>query len=653
METKTQKVATKEDVVNKICFDEFTTSKSNYSGYISDFEAALDMLECQRNEKDAEWLSDVFLPEAPSIFLTEASQEAGKYFSTRDYVDVYLEGSKPEDFASCKVAKKSLNLQLNNKRVYHYQKYMQARDINRLLGFVYAVCWWDQKVETVKVGEKQYRKPVFDESQNIIINDMGEPVFQDVTEDVFDDVVVYDHFNWMPLDPRNVFTSNKYVYSAQQEESIIIRSEQTYEELKAREQDNDYFNLELLKDEKIKSHTETETSAESFNKDDKFMKPKNEVPKWDVLERYGMHYCIVKESDHFGYPTKVEIGYDSNGLPLEKAELCHVRQTTAYRGNTKVLIRFQAEPLRDGAGVPYIPIIRGLCYVHPTKKIGMSSGKYLRELQIAINDVINLSLDRTKLSMLPTFIGNKYMMEDNDTVYIEPEHTIEMEDVAQFREMKISSDIQGGLGMYSLMRGLTQQVEAVYPNTMGEVGKASTTATAIAGADSRSNVRANYKELTFEYTFLTEFYWMILQMQWQFMHKKTIEKIFTPDEISAFKPTGDYTYQPVTSGIELEQNKNRKIANYDQIIGRLSGLAQGNPAIIPIIAYIVGEQLQLMGLEYRAIQPMIEKLFKTPMQPEEGAQPGQPKDMKPEATSNQTGLPQSNMEDQTRQGAMI
>ena len=104
--------------------------------------------------------------------------------------------------------------------------------------------------------------------------------------------------------------------------------------------------------------------------------------------------------------------------------------------------------------------------------------------------------------MLPTFIGNKYMMEDNDTVFIAPEHTIEMDDVAQFKEMRIDSNIQGGIGMYGLMRGLMQQVESVYPPQMGGAGKSSETATAVAGADQHSNLRANYKELTFEYTFL-------------------------------------------------------------------------------------------------------------------------------------------------------
>lgn len=637
----------KESVLNDMCYDEYSVSKNNYAAENSDFEANLDMLECKRNEKDAEWLSDIFLPEVPSIFLTEASIEAGQYFQTRDFVEAYLEGDKPIDFAACRAAKKIINMCLNNKRVYHYLKYMQEKDLKRISGYAYAVAWWEQKIKPVKLGTIKYRKPLFDENKNLKVDELGQPAYEHIEEDVMDEEVIYDHFNWMPIDPRNVFTDNKYVYSAQQEDWIIIRSEKSYAELKTMEEQNDYFNLDLLKGNKTQSAVETESSSESYNKDEKFTKRKNDIPKWDILERYGLHYCIVKDRDSYGYPTDVEPGYDNNGEPLDDAELVLVRQTTAYRNNTKFLIRFQAEPLRDGNGVPYMPVIRGLCYPHPTKKTGMSSAKYLRELQIAINDIMNLSMDRTKLSAFPTFIGNKYMMEENDTVYIEPEHTIQIEDVEQFKEMKINSDISGQLNMYNVCKGLMQQTEAVYPNTMGNVGQASTTATAIVGADSRANTRANYRALTSEFTFETELYWMILQMAWQFMHKKTINSILTEEEILAFKPTGDYSYKPVTSSIEAEYSKNKKTQMYDQMIGRLSGLAQANPAILPIISYVVGQILEINGAEMRQISPMLKKLVKTPMQPE-GGTPPQPEDMAQPMMSNQNNIPVSAGEEQAR-----
>lgn len=639
---------TTEDFLNKMVLGEYDTCKSNLSGDMSDFEANLRLMENERDDKEYDWMSNIRFPEAASIILTEASQEAGQAFQTRDFCDVYLEGSTPQDFLCCKAVKKLINSQLNNKRIFHFLKYMQARDLNRHTGYVYAICWWDQKVVKVQKGEKKYQKPLFDEGGNVAMNpETNAPITTEVSEPIMEDAVIYDHFNWLPIDPRNVFVSNKYIYSPQQEESIIIRSEQRYDELKDKEEDNSYFNLDLLKEQIIRNKQETETSRESFNKEDKFQQAKYELPKWDILSRYGWHYCMVKEKDDKGYATEVTPGYEDNGEPKAGAELVRVRQETAYRGKTGILIRFQAEPLRDGNGIPYVPIVRGLCYPHPTKKIGMSSGKYLRELQTYVDDCLNSAADRTSMSTMPTMVVDKYDAEDNDELYYEPEHIIPLTKPDSFHEVKISGDIQGSLEMYNLGKNSMQQIEAVFPNTMGDVGKSSITATAVAGADSRSNVRANYKNLTFEFTFLVEFYWIILQMAWQFMHGKTALQIFTKEEIRAFQPMGDYTYQPVTSTIEAEHSKNKKIQNYDQIVGRLSGLAQANPAIIPVIAYVVGEELTLMGNEYRLIKPMIDKLMNTPMK-EEGKPADQPKDMKAEMTSNQNGIPVSSMEQDGR-----
>jgi hypothetical protein len=241
------------------------------------------------------------------------------------------------------------------------------------------------------------------------------------------------------------------------------------------------------------------------------------------------------------------------------------------------------------------------------------------------------------------------MMEDNDTVYIEPEHTIEMEDPAQFRELKIADNIQGAMSMYGVCRNLTQQIEAVFPTSMGDVGKASVTATAVAGADSRANIRANYRALTDEFTFNNEFYWMILQMAWQFMHKSTIEKVFKPDEIMAFKPAGDYTYQPVTSAIEAEYSKNKKIQMYDQLIGRMQGLVEANPQYLTVITYMIGEIMNLMGAEGQIVAPMLEELMKkNQKEPSKEGQGEQVKDGKDQAMSNQGQTPQTDQEQQAR-----
>jgi hypothetical protein len=133
---------------------------------------------------------------------------------------------------------------------------------------------------------------------------------------------------------------------------------------------------------------------------------------------------------------------------------------------------------------------------------------------------------------------------------------------------------------------------------------------------------------------------------------------YTSQEVQVFSPIGDYTYQPITSNIEAQHSKDAKVRNYDQIIGRLSGLAQGNPAIIPVIAYIVGRQLDLMGDEFRAVEPLIKKLMGTPMQPEPGTEAiptdkaMQVQDQGPPMTQNQGGGIVSQLEDYSRRGAM-
>ena len=187
----------------------------------------------------------------------------------------------------------------------------------------------------------------------------------------------------------------------------------------------------------------------------------------------------------------------------------------------------------------------------------------------------------------------------------------------------------------SLFISKLQQVNSIYPTTMGELpGQASTTATAISGANERSNLRANYKSLTFEYTFLSEFYWMMLQMAYQFMHPETATKLWGP-AARMFDPDADYSYTPVSSNIEMEYNKDRKVQRYDQILSRIASIP--NPAIVPIIAYIIGQQCTLLGAEYQDLATMLTTLARTPNTPEGPAAEGEQAGNAAVPTSNQTG----------------
>lgn len=632
-----------EEFVAKQIKTEFDTAKSNQSQDNADFEAVVDLLECKRTEKNYDWMSDVFYPEYPAMLLTESSQWASQYFSSRDYVDVYLEGDGENDKQICAVTKKLLNKTLNRKGLYHYHKYMRARTINSTAGVVYALCGWEQVLKPTVVGTRKVH------DGNYVQNADGYVVPNFVDQNVEEELPLKDNFEYEVIDPRNVFTDNTYCYSVQDKAWITIRSEESYEDLVEREFSHGYFNLDKIKELLSGTSKETETSKESYNKDAQ----QNPVGKpvirlGDVLTRYGKMWAVVKERDADGNPIKVEYGYDDLGQIKESAELVECISAVFLHGTTPVLIRFQPTPFIDATGNPYKPIIRGLCYIHPTKDVGMNDGKYARESQVALNDTINMSNDRTRLATLPVFIGDKYACEDNDQIYIEPEHVIGIEGGANnLQELKIRDNINGAMVQSELFIKGMNKVMSVFPSTMGDVGMASTTATAVAGSEARSNTRQNYKALTFEYTFLCDLYWMIEQMSFSFMHPYTAMKLLGREGVTLFDPKPDYTYQPVSSNIEQEHGKIKKLGIIDQMIGRVVNVP--NPKTPAVLNKLLSMAFSLLGAEYQDFEKVLldegeagQQAAMTRGKMEQGQ--GAPVDM----TSNQYGMPVSNQEEMTR-----
>ena len=633
----------KEDVERHIAGlikKEYDTAKSNQGGDNADFEAVIDLLECKRTEKNYEWLSDVFFPKYPAMVLTESSQWANQYFASRDYVDVYLEGDGPDDQAKCALVKKLLNKTLNRRGLYHYQKYMRARTINSTAGVTYAVCGWDQVLQETVVGTRK----VPDGGSRMLPTGIEIPTFRD--EDVTEDQPLKDCFEYDVLDPRNVFTDNTYCYSVQDKEWIILRSEESYETLKLNEKTHGYFNLNKVKDILDgKSIGETDMSKETYNKEDQKAKVAEPVSRFgDTLTRYGKMWAVVKTRDEYGNPTAVDYGYDDLKGKKENAEIVEGISAVFLHGSQSILIRFQATPFIDSTGNPFRPIIRGLCYIHPTKDVGMSDGKYARESQVALNDTINISNDRVKLATLPVFVGDKYACEDNDDIYMEPEHIIPLEGGPdKLRELAVRDNIGGAMQQAQMFISGMQEVMAVFPTTMGEVGQASTTATAVAGADTRSNLRANYKALTFEYTFLTDLYWMILQTSYRFMHPMTALKLLGKEGVMLYDPSCDYTYQPVSSNIEQEHGKIRKMTILDQMMGRVANIP--NPKTPMLINKLMVKFFDLLGAEYQDIKDSLLDEGPAGQQAAVGIAPqdtaaGSPGDM----ASNQMGIPASSPE---------
>lgn len=639
-----------EKSVTGIVVDQYREAKRNKSTMDSEFEVILDMLECRRTEKEYEWMSDVFLPEYPSIHLTEASAWANQYFQTRDFVDVYLQSDSPGTKQRAEATRRLINNMLNIKEVYHFQKYMRARTINSTLGFTVTVCYWERRVKPKVLGYKQVEEIAGEDES-------GMPIYETRDEPIMGEDIIVDRFNYEVIDPRNVYTDNKYVYNLQQKEWVTIRSEVTYEELKAKEEENGYFNLDILKN--YDPDDETETKKDVRGKE-RYNTVKPQTRTFDALESFRKIWAVVTKRDEDGFPMAITPGYDIDGTIREDAEFVDSIVTVAVVGTKEVLIRFQPLATRTAAGEPYRPIIRGLCYIHPTSDIGMSDGKYSRELQSALNDTINMSNDRVKLATFPTLQVKRYALEDNDTIYFEPEHPMVVEEQGDITEFKIQDNIQGAMQQASMFIQKMQQVNAIYPTTMGDLAgiKSSTTATAVAGAESRTNLRSNYKALTFEYTYLLEFYWMMQQMAYQFMHPDTAMKMMG-EYAKFFDPAGDYSYKPVTSNIEVEHSKDKKIQRYDQLLGRIVNIP--NPAIVPIISHIIARQCVLLGEEYSDVEKLILTLSKTPNTPESPEQQmmaggnGAPQQPMPaggqgDPRQNQMGHIISALEQQTREG---
>lgn len=622
-----------EKAVTASIYEEYQNSIANKSVEHSDFEAYVDMFNCERTEKDYDWMSDIFVPEFTSHMLTQSGIDASMYFKSRDYVEVYVNSNRDEDIAAAEATKELVNRTLNQKYLHYYQKYLRASGIKNLCGYTFIRCWWERKTKKAIVGH------------TIKIPSDGNTTEPQAIqqEPIIGDAIVYDRFNFDVIDPRDVFTSNEYTYSLQQKKWVTMRFDTTIDRLEQDKEFMGYINLDKLKTLHLKDKTDTKgSSAGSYYTNDKKQESqKTPIKDFMVLERYGKYWVKVKKRDAFDNPVEIEPGIDDKGEVVKDAELLEVIIGTAVNGSDCVLIRFQINPYKDAHGDAYRPIIRGLCYVHPVVDSGLGDGKCSRELQIAINDTLNMSNDRVKLATLPILKTNKFATEDNPTIYFEPGNKWELNNPDDVKELIISDNIQGALTQIGVLTDKMQQVNSTYPTTMGSLPQmASTTATAIAGAESRTDTRNNYRSLTFENTFLVDLYWMISQMTYQFAAPETAEKLLG-DKVYDFNPTLDYTYKPVSEAIETASSRQMKINNWNTILGYLANIP--NPKTAAMVNYILIKIAMLMGDEYENLSNnLLDEAFFLPPG-KQGGQQGKPNGMGM-PISNQNGIVQSGME---------
>lgn len=644
---------------------EYETDKSNMEGEHKELNDALDMLICDRAEKDYDWMSDIFIPDYPSIHWTQIGELVAQYFSREEKVDCPPSTEGPDDIWKAKAGKSFLNYHLNAIYLHYLQKFIRAMSFNRLGGWCVIKGWYESDVKMVpqQTGTRKVPREtgfdIYGESietspypSRVVIED--EPIMEEVKQ------INIDRPNFDVWPNQDVFMDNKYVYSLQDKDHIIFRSEEKLSELKNRVEACQYFNLEKLQQE-----SETDTEKATYNKNsnagdkyDRIVQRFN--PDVEILERWGTWPVLFNEEGPVIEQTengtiRAVSGIDDQGNLMEGAQSVEMIITVANIKKGKVLIRFQPNDPQFG-GYGFRPMTRLLCYVHPTKDRGIGDGKYAQELQVGINDTFNMNNDRTRMATFPTIKKRKYALVDNDTLMFGPEHVMELENMDDVDIFQISDNIQGGLIQQDMLFNKLQQITATWTHDMGGVPGRKQPVTTMMLAEQKSNIRTSLVNLTVEHTGLKELYSMILKMSGLFMQPETLINIL--GELTPFfDPESEYNFVPVSTAILTEHAKESKIQMWDQILGRIINIP--NPNTFLIINFILKEIMELYGKEYgefanalldpNAINPnYLAPLMQAQAQQQSAQETGGQQSKKKVATQNQYGNPQSFLEQMGR-----
>ena len=605
-----------------------------------DFEAYVELLS-GRTEKNYDWNSNINIPEFLSQMLTQSGIDVDRYFKSRDFVEAYLQDGGEAAQKAAAAASECLNRTLNQRHLHYFSKYTRAKMINHLGGRVYAVCCWEQEWKEREVGKQVRMVPAGPSSD-------GRQLFSQESEPIYDLVATKDRFNFDILDQRDVFVSPEFAYSLQEKQWVSYRRFRTLSELESMKDLFGYEDLDKLKKNYDEWFSEKVENAVASKENP----PKRVDPEYEVYTRFGKFPALVTERKPVtDEPVKVKPGYDDDGKISEKAELleCMIVVAKSSYGDSGTILRFDLNPFKDAFDEVYKPLIRGLCYMHPTEDTGIGDGQSGKELQIAINDTFNLNNDRTMLATMPTLIGNKHSLSDNSSIYFAPGHTMLVEDInSDLKEFKLSDNINGSLAQLQLLFSKSNQVMSIYPTTMGGLpDDSSTTATAIAGGESRTNMRTNLKDLMFENTFLCEFYWMILQMTYQFATRVTGEQLMG-EKLFYFDPAKEYWYKPVSQGLESESSKAFKMRLWTQLLGYLTSMVQARPDAINLINYVLRKIFSYGGDEFVNFNNKLLNPDQASVQGENAAAPQQAVAGQGQAMSNQNGVPQSQLEQSAR-----
>ena len=626
-------------LISIVVDDEYVVGQSNNAIPDGDYMDYLDMFDCERTERNYDWMSDIYFPEFLSQMLTQSAIESNLLFKTHDFVEVYIGSNDELHQRAARASRDLINTTLNRRGLHFYHKYMRAINTKNINGATYFRCWWEQ--ETVKQKTGRTRTVIKDGG----VDPEGNPIEFFDEEEIEEDIVTKDHFNFDIVDPRDIFTDNSYVYSLQEKRWIIIRFNATIDDLQGQKDEMEYFNLDKLED--LISQHETKVKGDKTTHhglDNKVEPNRTPLKEWEIIQRLGKHWVLVDERDEDGNPIRVTSGLDENGGKKQRASLEEMVITFALNGNQRILIGYHPQRNVDSDGNTYRPIVRGLCYIHPAKDDGMGDGKCLKELQIGINDTINMENDRTKLATIPVMQGNEHDITDNESLVWEPGAFWQTESGQVLTEVQVSGDVNAALNQVSLYRGAMQQASGISSETQSQLAAPTTTATATANQAARSDNRASYRTLTMENTGLCEVYWIITQMSARHMKQDTALKMLGERNVQFFNPTLDFTYKPISASADTDSSKQAKIQNWVTILGYIIN----DPERRPAVDFVLNELAGLMGKEYETFGGKFLADTSAPPLPGTGGQQAQGLSV---PTTNQSGLPQGQQEQQVREAA--
>jgi len=597
------------------------------------------MFDNVRTERDYDWQGNIPIPEFLNAIQGQTADDAHAYFARKEFVSVNVMSKDEADIAAANAAKDLIDKTLSRSNLDYFQKYIRLSQTKNIGGRSYIRCWWEQDLEPRKVPITHVTVL---EEVDINGNERTDPnqqpaTIEETTEEEFIEVI-RDQFAFDVIDPRNIRYSGEYSYNIRNKNWIILRYDTTLSDLKRDADTLGYINLDKLEGVRLSGETETKQKTLDFDLRGATKRDNDKTPVKNlmVIERWGMDYAVVTERDENGDPSAIKYGYDTRGEPLENAELVHLVQNIAVlngESTEKVIIRHELNPYKDNYGNRYIPLARGLCYIHPTNDRGFGDDVGSRGLQKAINDTFNANNDNTLMGMLKIIKQPEGFDEDEMPLRIAPMEIWP----AGTEVVDFASNTVPALNQLDM---LTAKFNETNARDSGVPVLSSAAATTVARAEKQVNVRSQYKNLVFEHTMMGNLYWMIMMMSSQFMLAETAVEMLGEEVALAFNSDLDYHYKPISESIETDSTSGAKI---DRLNTALGYVMNSQNAQAPAVANgILKKIFKLMGKEE---EEMTGELFdeQSPLNEPKGgggggAQPGLTSPT--ESPANQTGVPQ-------------